>query len=140
MLGLLTDPTKTKGIPKPNRVVNSGRGFWGFWKLSKPQPVDGKVDGVDGPLTKAVESYGQGVEHVRPQRGRLPQHRAYRPAAWNGESKDRHAPACWTNSATTSRTHHGEFLGTSRPEDAAENGTVGSVEEALAKVSSRCAR
>ena len=47
------------GIPGPPTVtVLSGRGFWLFWRLRTPQPVDG----VGGPLTARVESYAAGVE------------------------------------------------------------------------------
>jgi predicted P-loop ATPase len=48
-----------KGIPRPNRIIDSGRGYWGYWKLDKPAPVDGK-----GPLTDIVESYGKGIEQA----------------------------------------------------------------------------
>jgi hypothetical protein len=58
MLALLTDKLP-KGMPCPNRVIDSGRGYWGFWKLATPQPVDGP-----GPLTAAVESYGIGIERA----------------------------------------------------------------------------
>jgi hypothetical protein len=47
------------GMPKPNRVIDSGRGYWGFCKLSVAQPVDG-----DGPLTEAVEARGRGIEQA----------------------------------------------------------------------------
>ena len=52
------------GIPKPNRVIDSGRGFWGYWKLDKPAPVDGSQNNVNGPLTEIVESYGRGIEQA----------------------------------------------------------------------------
>jgi hypothetical protein len=56
-------------IPKPNRVIDSGRGFWGYWKLDKPAPVDGAQykDGhlvCNNPLTEDVESYGRGIEQA----------------------------------------------------------------------------
>jgi hypothetical protein len=57
MLALLTTNLPA-AIPRPNRVIDSGRGYWGFWKLETPQPVDGK----DGQLTTTVESYGRGLE------------------------------------------------------------------------------
>ena len=56
MLTLLTTDLPP-GMPRPNRVIDSGRGFWGYWKLAAPQPVDG-----NGPLTEAVESYGRRIE------------------------------------------------------------------------------
>jgi hypothetical protein len=59
MLALLTT-NLPPGIPRANRVIDSGRGYWGFWKLETPQPVDGK----DGQLTTTVESYGRGLEQA----------------------------------------------------------------------------
>jgi hypothetical protein len=50
------------GIPAPNRVIDSGRGYWGYWQLATPQPVDGSKSNVNGPLTEAVECYGRGIE------------------------------------------------------------------------------
>jgi hypothetical protein len=58
MLALLTT-NLPKGMPRPNRVIDSGRGYWGWWKLDKPMPVDG-----NGELTAAVESYGRGIEQA----------------------------------------------------------------------------
>ena len=52
------------GIPPPNRVIDSGRGYWGYWKLAKPQPVDGSKGNANGPLTEAVECYGRGIEQA----------------------------------------------------------------------------
>ena len=48
------------GIPKPNLIIDSGRGYWLFWTLDTPQPTDGK----DGQLTTTVESYGRGLEQA----------------------------------------------------------------------------
>ena len=48
------------GIPKPNRIIDSGRGYWLFWKLEIPHPTDGK----DGQLTKTIEFYGEGLERA----------------------------------------------------------------------------
>jgi hypothetical protein len=48
------------GIPKPNRVIDSGRGYWLFWALDTPQPTDGK----NGQVTTTVESYGRGLEQA----------------------------------------------------------------------------
>jgi hypothetical protein len=50
MLALLTT-NLPEGIDPPDIIIDSGRGYWGFWKISEPQPLDGK----DGPLTKEVE-------------------------------------------------------------------------------------
>jgi hypothetical protein len=47
------------GMPKPNRVIDSGRGYWGFYKLAAAQPVDG-----NGALTEAVETRGRGIEQA----------------------------------------------------------------------------
>ena len=69
MLALLTTDLPA-GVPRPNRVIDSGRGFWGYWKLDKPMPVDGAVYNDKGefvrnsPLTDAVESYGRGIEQA----------------------------------------------------------------------------
>jgi len=63
MLALLTT-NLPQGIPRPNRVIDSGRGFWGYWKLATPQPVDGSTNNVNGPLTEAVECYGRGIEQA----------------------------------------------------------------------------
>ena len=43
----------------PTVVVDSGRGFWLFWKLAGRAAVDGR-----GPLTAAVESYSKGIGAV----------------------------------------------------------------------------
>ena len=67
MLALLTTALP-KGIPAPNRIIDSGRGYWGYWKLDKPALVDGAVyDDKDhfvrnNPLTDIVENYGKGIE------------------------------------------------------------------------------
>ena len=53
-----------KGMPRPNRVIDSGRGYWGYWGLATPQPVDGSTDNVNGPLTEAVECRGRGIEQA----------------------------------------------------------------------------
>jgi hypothetical protein len=58
MLSLLTD-RRLRGMPEPTLVIDSGRGFWAFWKLRTPHPVDG-----DGPQTERIESYGRGLERV----------------------------------------------------------------------------
>jgi hypothetical protein len=51
-------------VPKPNRIIDSGRGYWGYWKLATPQPVDGSKNNVNGPLTEAVERFGRGIEQA----------------------------------------------------------------------------
>ena len=59
MLALLTT-NLPQGIPRPNRVIDSGRGYWGYWKLASQQPVDGSTEQrPNSPLTDTVESYGQ---------------------------------------------------------------------------------
>jgi hypothetical protein len=63
MLALLTT-NLPKGMPRPNRVVDSGRGYWGYWKLATPQPVDGSKNNANGPLTEAVECYGREIEQT----------------------------------------------------------------------------
>jgi hypothetical protein len=57
-------------MPKPNRVIDSGRGYWGFCKLAAAQPVDGATYNDkkqfirNNPLTEIVESYGRGIEQA----------------------------------------------------------------------------
>ena len=63
MLALLTD-RRPQGLPEPTCIVDSGRGYWAFWKLRTPQPVDGY-----GPRTENVENYGRGIEKEFPGRG-----------------------------------------------------------------------
>ena len=63
MLALLTTDLPP-GMPRPNRVIDSGRGYWGYWRLATPQPVDGSKNKVNGPLTEAVECYGKGIEQA----------------------------------------------------------------------------
>jgi hypothetical protein len=46
-------------VPLPTIIVDSGRGFWAFWRLRTPEPVDGR-----GPQTDCVESFGRGVAEV----------------------------------------------------------------------------
>jgi hypothetical protein len=58
MLALLTTDLP-KGMPLPNRVIDSGRGYWGLWQLAAAQSVDGH-----GPLTDIVEDYGRGIEQA----------------------------------------------------------------------------
>jgi hypothetical protein len=62
MLALLTD-RRPEGLPEPTWIIDSGRGYWGFWGLKETQPVDGQ-----GPQTKNVESYGRGIEKAFPGR------------------------------------------------------------------------
>jgi AAA domain len=48
-----------ESVPPPTVIVDSGRGFWAFWRLRIPEPVDGR-----GPQTDRVESFGRGVAEV----------------------------------------------------------------------------
>ena len=59
MLPLLTT-NAPEGMPRPNRVIDSGRGYWGYWRIAKPEPADGS----NGSLTGAIESYGRGIEQA----------------------------------------------------------------------------
>lgn len=63
MLALLTTDLP-QGLPRPNRVIDSGRGYWGYWKLATPQPVDGSKNNVNEPATEAIECYGRGIEQA----------------------------------------------------------------------------
>jgi hypothetical protein len=56
MLRLLRDE-RPQNLPHPTWIIDSGRGYWGYWKLQEPQPVDGR-----GPLTATVERRGRGIE------------------------------------------------------------------------------
>jgi Family of unknown function (DUF5906) len=47
-------------IPVPTWEIDSGRGRWGFWRLGKPVPVDGK----DGTATRRAEGHGRGIEQA----------------------------------------------------------------------------
>src|SRR4029077_16274936 len=47
-----------EGVPPPNRVIDSGRGYWGRWKLATPQPVDSCHN------IEAVECHGRGIEQA----------------------------------------------------------------------------
>ena len=40
MLNQLTS-NLPKGIPKPTLIIYSGNGYWGFWKLKEPVPIEG---------------------------------------------------------------------------------------------------
>jgi hypothetical protein len=48
------------GLPLPTFHIDSGRGFWRFWKLAEPIEVDGK----DGAQTAQVEAHGRGIEQA----------------------------------------------------------------------------
>ena len=60
------------GIPgPPTLIIDSGRGFWCFWKLRAPAPVDSFINGydknkkpiiIDGPLTLEIQAHGRGLE------------------------------------------------------------------------------
>jgi hypothetical protein len=62
MLALVTDRLP-QGLPEPTWIIDSGRGYWAFWKLRTPQPVDGA-----GPQTLHVEDHGRGIEKAFPGR------------------------------------------------------------------------
>jgi hypothetical protein len=48
------------GLPPPTCIVDSGRGFWVFWRLGTPLPVDGR----NGPATIRIEAYGHRIEQA----------------------------------------------------------------------------
>ena len=103
MLALLTTDLP-QGIPRPNLIIDSGRGYWGFWKLSEPLPVGGD-------LTEIVESYGRGIEQAF---GAFADdcHNIDRVARLPGTINTKAGiapPACCTNSATTSRSRSKVF-------------------------------
>lgn len=43
----------------PTAIIDSGRGYWLFWKLAVPVILDG-----NGPATQRVESHGKGIEKL----------------------------------------------------------------------------
>ena len=47
------------GAPPPTLIIDSGRGYWAFWELSQPKPVDG-----NGPATARIEAYGRALARV----------------------------------------------------------------------------
>jgi hypothetical protein len=47
-------------LPAPTWIIDSGRGFWIFWRLRAPLPVDGK----HGRLTASIEAYGRMIEQA----------------------------------------------------------------------------
>jgi hypothetical protein len=47
-----------RGLPVPTWIIDSGRGFWVFWRFRWPIPVDGKK----GPLTARIEACGKVIE------------------------------------------------------------------------------
>ena len=60
MLARIANGEMPSGLPAPSCIVDSGRGFWFFWKLVQPLAVDGK----DGALTRAAEAYGVAIEKL----------------------------------------------------------------------------
>ena len=48
---------RPEGLPPPTWFIDSGRGFWRYWKLANPAEVDGH-----GPKTWLVENRGNGIE------------------------------------------------------------------------------
>ena len=45
------------GVPAPTWVVDSGGGYWGFWKLDEPLPIDGQQEAFD-----SAKRYNQQLE------------------------------------------------------------------------------
>ena len=98
MLVLLTT-NLPPGIPPPNRVIDSGRGYWGYWKLAVPQPVD------RGELIEAVELYGRGIEQAFGDRFADGCRNIDRIARLPGTVNTKTGlPVCCTNSAMMSHT------------------------------------
>lgn len=50
-VGAMLTASLPRGVLPPSAVVASGGGYWGFWRLREPAPVDG----ADGDATRAVE-------------------------------------------------------------------------------------
>ena len=47
------------GLPEPTLLIDSGRGFWIFWRLRSPAPVGDK-----GELTSKIEAHGRAIERA----------------------------------------------------------------------------
>jgi hypothetical protein len=56
MLAMLTDDLPLE-VPPPTFIVDSGRGFWGYWRLETPH----KFDGPDGDATRVFEAVLRGL-------------------------------------------------------------------------------
>lgn len=53
MLALLRDPSG-RGVPAPTVIVDSGRGYWGFWRLREPCMDPGHVEQRNQALANAL--------------------------------------------------------------------------------------
>ena len=47
-------------LPDPTWLIDSGRGYWPFWRLGVPLALDGK----DGPITGKIEAYSRRIEQA----------------------------------------------------------------------------
>jgi hypothetical protein len=50
ILGQLTT-NLPKGAPPPSFIIDSGGGYWGFWKLEQPIPINGDLGRAEGGRT-----------------------------------------------------------------------------------------
>ncbi|UTV81825.1 phage/plasmid primase, P4 family [Acidithiobacillus sp. YTS05] len=70
-----------KGIPQPSLIIDSGGGFWGFWRLAEPLGVDdfARAEEMNGELARLLDGdHCQNVDRI----ARLPGTRN-----WPGQKK-----------------------------------------------------
>ncbi|WP_143058011.1 DNA primase family protein [Loktanella fryxellensis] len=61
LLGLLTTDLP-KGVPPPTVIIDSGRGFWGLWRLSQPVVMPPADDPAWDAARASVEDRNRGLE------------------------------------------------------------------------------
>lgn len=61
LLGLLTTDLP-KGVPPPSVIIDSGRGFWGLWRLAQPVVMPPADDPVWDAARASVEDRNRGLE------------------------------------------------------------------------------
>ncbi|WP_164681879.1 virulence-associated E family protein [Fuscovulum blasticum] len=61
LLGLLTT-NLPKGIPPPSVIIDSGRGFWGLWRLAQPVVMPPADDPAWDAARASVEDRNRGLE------------------------------------------------------------------------------
>jgi len=61
LLGLLTT-NRPKGVPPPSVIIDSGRGFWGLWRLAQPVVMPPADDPAWDAARASVEDRNRGLE------------------------------------------------------------------------------